>query len=127
MKKPPKLPEAELDVMLALWSFSQPVRTARILEALQARRTWTASTLKVVLGRLVEKGFVEETRQGRFTLYRALVPEEEYRRSETRHMLGRFYGNSVKNLVAAPVQDEGLSQAELAELEDILRRAGGKQ
>ena len=50
MKKPPKLPEAELDVMLALWSFSQPVRTARILEALQARRTWTASTLKVVLG-----------------------------------------------------------------------------
>ena len=59
--------------------------------------------------------------------YRALVPEEEYRRSETRHMLGRFYGNSVKNLVAALVQDEGLSQAELAELEDILRRAGGKQ
>ncbi len=118
MKKPPKLPEAELDVMQAMWSFSQPVRTARILEALQA---------KVVLGRLVEKGFVEETRQGRFTLYRALVPEEEYRRSETRHMLGRFYGNSVKNLVAALVQDEGLSQAELAELEDILRRAGGKQ
>ena len=130
MKKPPKLPEAELDVMLALWSFSQPVRTARILEALQARRTWTASTLKVVLGRLVEKGFVEETRQGRFTLYRALVPEEEYRRSETRHMLGRFYGyykNSVAGMVAALVQDEGLSQAELAELEDILRRAGGKQ
>ena len=50
MKKPPKLPEAELDVMQALWSFSQPVRTARILEALQARRTWSASTLKVVLG-----------------------------------------------------------------------------
>lgn len=56
-----------------------------------------------------------------------MCPEEEYRRSETRHMLGRFYGNSVKNLVAALVQDEGLSQAELAELEDILRRAGGKQ
>ena len=126
MKKPPKLPEAELDVMQALWSFSQPVRTARILEALQARRTWTASTLKVVLGRLVEKGFVEETRQGRFTLYRALVPEEEYRRSETRHMLG-YYKNSVAGMVAALVQDEGLSQAELAELEDILRRAGGKQ
>ena len=51
-----KLPEAELDVMLSLWKDTQPVRTARILEALQARRTWTASTLKVVLGRLVEKG-----------------------------------------------------------------------
>ena len=39
MKKPPKLPEAELDVMQALWSFSQPVRTARILEALQVDET----------------------------------------------------------------------------------------
>ena len=73
------------------------------------------------------KGLCGRDAAGPFTLYRALVPEEEYRRSETRHMLGRFYGNSVKNLVAALVQDEGLSQAELAELEDILRRAGGKQ
>lgn len=33
-KKPlEKLPEAELDVMLALWTHTQPVRTARLLEA----------------------------------------------------------------------------------------------
>ena len=70
MKRAPKLPEAELDVMLALWEFTQPARTACILEKVQARRAWTVSTLKVVLGRLVEKGFVEETRQGRFTLCR---------------------------------------------------------
>ena len=32
-KKPlEKLPEAELDVMLALWTHTQPVRTARLLE-----------------------------------------------------------------------------------------------
>ena len=74
----------------------------------QARRAWTVSTLEGGAGASCGKGFVEETRQGRFTLYRALVPEEEYRRSETKHMLGRFYGNSVKNLVAALVQDEGL-------------------
>ena len=124
MKKVPKLPDAELDVMLTLWTLEQPVRTSCILTELQARRTWTASTLKVVLGRLVEKGIVEETRQGRFTLYRTLLSEEEYRRSETKHMLGRFYGNSVKKLVAALVQDEGLSGADIAELEDILRKAG---
>lgn len=124
MKKVPKLPDAELDVMLTLWALEQPARTALILARLQVRRAWTASTLKVVLGRLVEKGLVEETRQGRFTLYRTLCSEEEYRRSETKHMLGRFYDNSVKNLVAALVQDEGLSDADISELEDILHRAG---
>lgn len=31
-KKPlERLPEAELDVMLALWTHTQPVRTARLL------------------------------------------------------------------------------------------------
>ena len=70
-KKPlEKLPEAELDVMLALWTHTQPVRTARLLEDL-ADKAWSLSTLKVLLGRLADKSFVEVTREGRFTLYRA--------------------------------------------------------
>ena len=72
-KKPlEKLPEAELDVMLALWTHTQPVRTARLLEDL-ADKAWSLSTLKVLLGRLADKSFVEVTREGRFTLYRARV------------------------------------------------------
>ena len=69
-KKPlEKLPEAELDVMLALWTHTQPVRTARLLEDL-ADKAWSLSTLKVLLGRLADKSFVEVTREGRFTLYK---------------------------------------------------------
>ena len=53
-KKPlEKLPEAELDVMLALWTHTQPVRTARLLEDL-ADKAWSLSTRKVLLGRLAE-------------------------------------------------------------------------
>ena len=63
-KKPlEKLPEAELDVMLALWTHTQPVRTARLLEDL-ADKAWSLSTLKVLLGRLADKSFVEVTRTG---------------------------------------------------------------
>ena len=62
-KKPlEKLPEAELDVMLALWTHTQPVRTARLLEDL-ADKAWSLSTLKVLLGRLADKSFVEVTRE----------------------------------------------------------------
>ena len=76
-KKPlEKLPEAELDVMLALWTHTQPVRTARLLEDL-ADKAWSLSTLKVLLGRLADKSFVEVTREGRFTLYRARVREDK--------------------------------------------------
>ena len=92
-KKPlEKLPEAELDVMLALWTHTQPVRTARLLEDL-ADKAWSLSTLKVLLGRLADKSFVEVTREGRFTLYRARVREEDYRRMETNGLLRRYYKN----------------------------------
>lgn len=122
-KKLEKLPEAELDVMLALWTHTRPVRTALLLEDL-ADRAWSPSTLKVLLGRLADKGFVEVTREGRFTLYRALVREEDYRRMETNGLLRRYYKNSAADMIAALVRDEALTGSELAELEALLRKAG---
>ena len=122
-KKLEKLPEAELDVMLALWTHTRPVRTARLLEDL-ADRAWSPSTLKVLLGRLSDKGFVEVTREGRFTLYRALVREEDYRRMETNGLLRRYYKNSAADMIAALVRDEALTGSELAELKELLRKAG---
>ena len=125
VKQPQHLPEAELDVMLALWQFDAPVRTARILEAVGRHRSWTLPTLKVLLGRLEEKGFVKVTRQGRFTLYQALVSETDYRRRETRTLAGRFFGNSMKNMIAALVQDAELTGQDIAELEELLHKGKG--
>ena len=77
-----------------------------------------------LLGRLADKSFVEVTREGRFTLYRARVREEDYRRMETNGLLRRYYKNSVAGMVAALVQDEALTGSELAELKELLRKAG---
>lgn len=119
-----KLPEAELDVMLALWQYSQPVRTAALLAQLNQSHSWTLPTLKVLLARLVEKGYVEVTRQGRFTLYRALLEEKAYRRGETKNLARRFYQGSVKAMVAQLVQEEPLTAQDIRELEELLKKAG---
>ena len=118
-----KLPEAELDIMLSLWRYKQPVRTARILKDLEGEHKWTLSTLKALLGRLVEKQFVEWTREGRFTLYRAMMPESDYRRRETGKLLQRYYQNSAKSMIAALVREEALSGQDIAELEALLNAA----
>lgn len=68
---------------------------------------------------------MEVTREGRFTLYRARgAREEDYRRMETNGLLRRYYKNSVAGMVAALVQDEALTGSELAELKELLRKAG---
>ena len=118
-----RLTQAELDVMLCLWKHTRPVRTARLLEDLQPIRGWTLSTLKVLLGRLEEKGYVAVTREGRFTLYQALVPEADYRRRETGGLLHRFFGGSTQKLVAALVEEGELTGEDIAALEAILQKA----
>ena len=118
-----RLPDSELEVMLVLWQHSQPIRTAQILQEIGPRRSWTLSTLKALLGRLDEKGFVEVTRQGRFTLYRALVAEADYRRRETKTLVQRYYQNSVKSMVAALVSEGSLSREDLDELRQIIQNA----
>ena len=118
-----KLPEAELDIMLCLWTYAEPVRTARIWEDVQKEHEWSLSTVKALLTRLADKGWVEVTREGRFTLYRAAVSEEEYRRRETGGLLRRYFDNSPKKLIAALVQESELSGEDIAELEQLIRKA----
>lgn len=124
MQEPITLPDSELEVMLVLWRYQEPIRTARILEEVSPEKQWTMSTLKVLLARLEQKQFIECVREGRFTLYRALVPESRYRRKETNGLLARFYQSSAKHMVASLVQDGGLTQEDLKELSEILAKAG---
>lgn len=124
MQHPDSLPESELEVMLTLWRYRTPMRTSRILQDISHDKSWTLSTLKVLLARLEQKDYITCTRDGRFTLYQALVPEEEYRRTETCGLLKRFYQNSAKHMIASLVADSALSREDLAELATLLESAG---
>lgn len=118
------LPESELEVMLCLWTHTSPVRTAVLQQQIAPEKHWTLSTLKALLARLEQKGFVECTRDGRFTLYRALVSQAEYRRKETSGLLQRYYQNSAKQMVASLVECGQLTDDDLAQIAQMIERAG---
>lgn len=124
MTVPATLPESELEIMLCLWRHTEPVRTSRILEEITPERNWTLSTLKVLLARLEQRGFIACTRQGRFTLYHALVPQSEYRRKETDGLLHRYYENSATRMVASLVEGGQLTADDLAQLQAMIQKAG---
>ena len=54
----PRLPDAELEVMKALWSLPQPAPLSELRRILSARCGWEDSTVKTLLRRLCEKGAV---------------------------------------------------------------------
>ena len=72
---------------------------------------------------LEQKGYVDHRQEGRAFIYRACVAEHEASRSEVKHVLGRFFGNSRERLLLSLLGDEEISQEELQRLKEAIRSA----
>lgn len=121
MEERRRLPDAELEVMQALWRQEDyPVSTAELTACLTDRR-WQTATLIKLLSRLEERGFVAREKAGRGNRYRPLVKREDYLAAESRSFLQRLHGGSLPSLVASLMESRALSDQEIAELESILK------
>ena len=118
-----RLPDAELEVMQALWAVPVcPAHTADITRNL--RRDWKAPTLLKLLSRLEERGFVRSGKEGRANVYTPLVSRQDYLSAESRSFFRRLHGGSLSSLVAALYPDTRLTREDVEKLEEILHRGG---
>jgi predicted transcriptional regulator len=69
---------------------------------------------------LETKGYVSHRQDARAFLYSASVGELEASRSEVRHVLQRFFGNSRERLLLSLLGDDDLSPEELKRLKDTI-------
>ena len=113
-----RLPESELDIMLAVWAQEGPATAPYILERLE--RPLTASALHSYLKRLEEKGYLAREKQGKTNFYRALVTREAYEHREGRDLLEKLYEGSLKRFAASLYDGGTLTQEDVEELRDFL-------
>lgn len=123
-KKVAQLPDAELDIMLVLWSVKEPIKTSNILEIINYEKNWSMSTLQALLARLQERGFVEVQKKSGLNYYVPIVRKDEYRLKETKTFIERLYGNSLPSLVATLIHSETIDEADIAEIAEMLRKEG---
>jgi predicted transcriptional regulator len=69
---------------------------------------------------LETKGYVSHRQEGRAFLFTTCIGEEEASRSEVRHVLQRFFGNSRERLLLSMLGDEEISLEELKRLKDAI-------
>ena len=67
---------AEWEVMRVLWAKGQAT-SSEIIAILAKKLDWSASTVKTLLGRLADKGYLTSQRQGRGFIYQASLGEDE--------------------------------------------------
>ncbi len=118
MKKEITIAESEWYILELLWA--TPMLTiGEIKKGLEAT-SWSDSTIKTLVRRLVSKGAVEiDDTSGQFH-YKAIVKEHECRLKETKNLINRIYHGSVKMLMANLVSDSNLTKEETKQLMDII-------
>src|SRR5579871_2360238 len=121
-KKSNTLTEAELRLMKILWRRGESAVTDLVAELPEGEALAYNSVLTTI--RILEqKGYVDHRQEGRAFIYRSCVAEHEASRSEVRHVLSRFFGNSREQLLLSQIGDEQISADELERLKAVIRDA----
>lgn len=116
-----RLPDAELEVMQAVWAYEPPVSRADINGLLKDTHPMALTTLLTVLTRLAEKGFVRIQKEGRSARYFPLISRKEYLAQQSRNFVEKVCGGSLPAFASA-LCESGLTKEELAQLRDLLER-----
>ena len=116
-----RLPDAELEVMQAIWACEAPAARADIERILYKTHPMAMTTLLTLLTRLAEKGFVRIEKVGRSSRYLPLVSREDYLSAQSKSFVDKLCGGSISTFAAA-LCSSGLSKEELAQLRDMLER-----
>lgn len=122
-----RLPESELDIMLALWNGTSPMTRAEIEKLVNVKKQLAPTTILSLLTRLENKSFVSVEKQGKMNLYTPLVSQEDYQANESKNVLEKLYGNSLKKFVTSLYQGKKISSEEIHDLSDFLKELDEKE
>ncbi len=115
-----RISDSELEVMKLLWQAEGALPVTEIREKLQRAKGWEATTVKTLVSRLVSKGALRQERRNVF-YYSPLITEREYNAWATDSLIRRLYNGSARELVAALVRSEGLTQQDIEELRTMFK------
>jgi len=117
----PALARSEWVLMEALWTRARA--TAGALQAdLQSTQDWAYSTVKTMLDRLVEKGYVKSRRVGNVYEYSPKVRRGAVVSRTIDDLADRVMAGSVTPLIHRLVERHPLTQDEVSELRELLDR-----
>jgi predicted transcriptional regulator len=114
------LTELENEVMHAVWD-AGPSPVEAVHYVVSRNRKLKEATIRTILRRLEQKGYLRHDIQGRAYVYRAVEPARSLAARAVRQIIDRFCRGSVEELVSGMVEAKVLTKGELETLEDFVR------
>src|ERR1700694_3780761 len=118
-KKSNTLTEAELRLMKILWTRGESA-VGDLVAAMPDGTALAYNSVLTTIRILEQKGYVVHRQEGRAFVYSPCVAEQEAGRSEVRHMMQRFFGNSRERLLLSLLGDDQVTPEELRRLKEAI-------
>src|SRR5262245_21130334 len=124
-KRPPTIPDSELDVLKVLWDLGQ----ATVREALDtlrsAGRQWSYATVATLLDRLESKGLVTSDRSELAFVYRPSISSQEVRQRRVKNLVDKLYQGEPGLLVLHLLKSHPLDPRQAKEVRAMLEEMTG--
>ena len=121
---PPDLGDLERDVMQLVWQ-NAPCTAETVRERLD--RKLKESTIRTVLRRLEEKGYVTHTVESRTYIYKPAEARQRVAAKAVKKIVDWFCNGSVEELLVGMVDTDVLERKELRRLADKIAKAKGEK
>jgi BlaI family transcriptional regulator, penicillinase repressor len=122
----PRLSALESAVMEVVWTKGRV--TAEDVRTLLARRQdLKDSTIRTILRRLEEKGYVQHDVDGRTYVYRPRASQQNVAAQQVRGIIDKLCRGSVENLLVGMVDDNLITADKLRELAERIEEAEAVQ
>ena len=110
---------AEWEVMRVLWAKGQAT-SSEIIEILAKKLDWSASTVKTLIGRLADKGYLTSQRQGRGFIYQASLGEDEANFQALEAVFDKIRLTKHSDLLGQLIAKTPMTQADVDKLQALL-------
>lgn len=118
------LTELKNEVMQVVWD-TGPCPVEAVYLVVSRKRHLKETSVRTILRRLEQKGYLRHEEQGRAYVYRAAEPARSLAARAVRQIIDRFCKGSVEDLVSGMVEAKMLSNREMERLEEFVRGAKG--
>lgn len=107
--------DSEWEVMRIVWTLGE-TNTKQILNELQAKKDWTDSTIKTLIRRLVQKGWLNVKQDGRRYIYTATVNQTDMMYNEAKTLLNRMCDMHKGEVILKLLEDSPVSKGDLMKM-----------
>lgn len=114
-----QISNAEWQVMKILW-MKGSLTSSELIEILAERFSWSKSTVKTLLTRLIEKGCLSREKVGKAFVYSALLNQAASTQLVVEEVRDKVCSRKIKTVIADLITSSDFTLADLEDLQAVL-------